>query len=113
MNKSAMALGLGATLGITAMAGGIRLQLNDEVAADLARSMVVGVILGSRTLPNDWKVAPAASQSRLQLWSSLCGSPGHSDGYGLATVGAGFSDPEPPADADKVENATPQPSTER
>jgi hypothetical protein len=105
MTKSAMALGIGASMGIAAMVAASGLQPQGEVAADMARSVVAGVILGSRAWPYDWNVPAADYQARLQLWSSLCGSPGQCDGQGVSTVGFGYSEQEP---AEKIEDATPQ-----
>jgi hypothetical protein len=109
MKRSALALGIGASMGIAAMVAATGLRPKAEVAADMARSVVAGVILGSHAWPYDWNVPAADYQSRLELWSSLCGWQGRCDGDGLATVGFGDSDQEPVID--KTEGATPTPYT--
>jgi hypothetical protein len=102
--RSALALGIGASMGIAVLVAAAGPRPNSEIAVDMARGIVGGVILGSHAWSYNWNVPAADYQSRLQLWSSLCGWQGQCDGYGLATVGAGYSDQEP---AEKTDDATP------
>jgi len=110
MKKSVMALAVGASMGLATMGATTGLRPNGEFAADMARSVVAGVILGSHAWPYHLTAPAADYQSRLELWSSLCGSPGQCDGYGLATVGFGSSDQEPAVDG--AEDAASTPHTE-
>jgi hypothetical protein len=92
MKKPAIALGIGAAIGLAATVGGVR--FGSDAPGDVVHGIVAGVILGSRVWPYDWTAPHADSQSRLQLLSSVCRAQGQCSGYGLAAAALTDENPD-------------------